>query len=163
YEYHQDNALNSNSWPKTKIGFKNPFLITILFAGTVGGPFFKEKTFFFLSYKGPRNISPPTAPRAVPLDSLKAGLLRFRDASGAVQTIDPKSLDPRGIGANPLILNLLHQYPAANDFTQGDGLNTAGFTANFATPIRSDLGIARIDHQFTNKWSFDGTFKAFRQ
>jgi hypothetical protein len=163
YEYHQDNALNSNSWTNNRIGLKKPFLINNLFGGTVGGPIFKDKTFFFLSFEGRRNISSSTATRIVPLDTLKAGLLRFRDASGAVQTINPKTLDPRNIGANPLILQILQQYPAANDFTQGDGLNTAGFTANFATPIRSDLGIARIDHQFTDKWSFDGTFKAFRQ
>jgi hypothetical protein len=163
YEYHQDNALNANSWTNNRIGLARPFLINNRFGASTGGPIFKDKTFFFVLYEGRRNISSATASRVVPTDTFKSGVLRFRDASGAIQTINPKTLDPRGIGADPAILQLLQQYPAANDFTQGDGLNTAGFVANFATPIRSDLGIARIDHQFNEKWSFDGSFKAQRQ
>src|SRR5262249_45632778 len=88
---------------------------------------------------------------------------RFRDASGTIQTVNPKTLDPRNLGASPLILSMLALYPDANDFTLGDGLNTAGFTANLPTSLRGDQGIVRLDHSFSDKWKFDGSFNAFRQ
>ena len=166
YLYHQDNALTSNSWTNNRLGIKRPFLLDNRFGGTVGGPIIKDKTFFFLAYEGRRNPRSGTVTRIVPTDNFKKGIMQFRDAAGAVQTIDAtalKALDPRGIGASSKILEYLALYPTANDFTQGDGLNTAGFT--FATPLitRDDFSLAKLDHKFTEKWNFSGKFSANRQ
>lgn len=163
YEYHQDRYLSANSWTNNRLGLPKPFFIDNRFGGSIGGPIFKDKTFFFALYEGRRNPGASTVTRIVPTTTLKQGLLQFRDATGAVQTINPKTLDPRNLGANPIILQMLALYPDANDFTQGDGLNTAGFTSNFGTSLRGDLGIVRIDHTFSEKWSFDGSFKAYRE
>ncbi|HXG94933.1 MAG TPA: carboxypeptidase regulatory-like domain-containing protein [Blastocatellia bacterium] len=163
YEYHQNDALNANSWTNNRLGLPKPKLIDNRFGGTIGGPIFKDKTFFFFNYEGRRNASAATVSRIVPTSTLKAGLLRFRDASGAIQTINPKTFDPRGIGPSPTVLQLLALYPDPNDFTLGDTLNTAGFTSNFPTRIRGDLGTVRIDHQIANDWSFDGKFSAYRE
>jgi hypothetical protein len=94
---------------------------------------------------------------------MKQGILRFADSSGVIRSIDVRSNDPRGIGVSPVIRSFLDLYPDANDFTTGDGLNTAGFIANLPTPIRGDQGILRLDHDFTDKWRFDGSFNYFRQ
>ena len=163
YEYHQDRYLSANSWTNNRLGLPKPFFIDNRFGGSIGGPIFKDKTFFFTLYEGRRNPGAATVTRIVPTTTLRQGLLRFRDATGAVQTINPRTFDPRNLGANPTILQMLALYPDANDFTQGDGLNTAGFTSNFGTSIRGDLGILRIDHTFSDKWSFDGSFKAYRE
>jgi len=163
YEYHQNDAFNANSWTNNRLGLPTAKLIDNLFGGTVGGPIIKNKTFFFFNYQGRRNASSATVTRIVPTATLKQGLLRFRDASGTIQTINPKTLDPRNIGASPLILQLLALYPDPNDFTQGDSLNTAGLTANVPGSIRNDLGTLRLDHSFSDKWSFDGKFSTFYQ
>ncbi|MGH9800767.1 MAG: carboxypeptidase regulatory-like domain-containing protein, partial [Blastocatellia bacterium] len=165
YFYHQDNALNANSWTNNRLGLKRPFQLDNRFGGTVGGPVFKDKTFFFLGYEGRRNPSPTQVTRFVPTDSLKAGTLRFRDSTGAIQTIDQaaiKALDPRTLGVNAKILEYLRLYPAPNDFTQGDGLNTAALVFNAPLKLRSDAAIARLDHRFTEKWNFSGKFQAER-
>ena len=163
YEYFQNDKLNANSWTNNRLGLPRAILRDNRFGGTVSGPIFKDKTFFFLLYEGRRNAGASTVSRVVPLPSLKQGLLRFRDASGTVQTVNPRTFDPRNLGANPLILSVLALYPDANDFTLGDSLNTAGFTGNLPTSLRGDQGLLRLDHSFSDKWKFDGSFNAFRQ
>jgi hypothetical protein len=71
--------------------------------------------------------------------------------------------DPRGLGTNPKILEYLSLYPAPNDFTFGDGLNTAGFT--FPAPIinSANYGLARLDHTFNDRWNATAKFTADRQ
>jgi hypothetical protein len=56
----------------------------------------------------------------------------------------------------------LRLYPSPNDFTQGDGLNTAALIFNAPLRLRSDAGIVRLDHRFTEKWTFNGKFQAER-
>lgn len=163
YEYFQNDILNANSWTNNRLGLPRAILRDNRFGGTISGPIFKDKTFFFLLYEGRRNASASTVSRVVPLPSLKQGLLRFRDASGTVQTVNPRTFDPRNLGASPLVLSVLALYPDANDFTLGDSLNTAGFTANLPTTLRGDQGLLRLDHSFSDKWKFDGSFNAFRQ
>src|SRR5215813_3279691 len=171
YLYHQDGALAANSWTLNRLpapNNKEPFLLDNRFGGTVGGPIFKDRTFFFLAYEGRRNPRSQTVTRIVPTDSLKAGALRFRDAADNVQTLDAngiKGLDPRGLGVNPKALEYLRLYPSPNDLSAAgaDGLNTGGFV--FAAPLitRDDFGLAKIDHKFTEKWSFSGKFSANRE
>ncbi|MFN7944893.1 MAG: carboxypeptidase-like regulatory domain-containing protein [Blastocatellia bacterium] len=166
YWYHQDNALAANSWTNNRLGIKRPFLLDNRFGGTVGGPIIKDRTFFFLAYEGRRNPRSASVTRIVPTDTYKQGIMRFRDASGVIQTIDQnalKALDPRSIGASPKVLEYLKLYPSPNDFTQGDGLNTAGFT--FAAPLitQDDFSLGKVDHKFSEKWNFSGKFSANRQ
>ncbi|HEY3039494.1 MAG TPA: carboxypeptidase-like regulatory domain-containing protein, partial [Pyrinomonadaceae bacterium] len=165
YFYHQDNALAANSWTNNRLGIKRPFLLDNRFGGTFGGPIFKNKTFFFLNYEGRRNPNSATVTRFVPTDSLKAGTLRFRDASGAIQTISQSAisaLDPRGLGVNPKVLEYMRLFPAPNDFTQGDGLNTAGFVFSAPLTNRDDISLARLDHRVNDKWSAMAKFTANR-
>ena len=165
YLYHQDNALNANSWTNNRLGIKRPFHLDNRFGGTIGGPAIKDRTFFFIGYEGRRNPSPAQVTRFVPTDSLKAGTLRFRDSTGAIQTIDQaaiKALDPRGLGVNPKMLEYLRLFPTPNDFTQGDGLNTAGLVFNAPLKLESDAAIARLDHRIAEKWNFSGKFQAER-
>lgn len=160
YENHQNDALSANSWTNNRLGLPKPPLKDNRFGGSLGGPLLRNKTFFFGLYERRRLSTSSTQTRLVPTDTLRRGLLRFRDATGAVQTIDPRALDPRGLGASPLILEMLQLYPAANN-AGGDGLNTSAHTFNYPLETRSNLGIFRIDHSFNSNWQVDGSLKVF--
>ncbi|HMB27039.1 MAG TPA: hypothetical protein VKS99_02995, partial [Blastocatellia bacterium] len=126
----------------------------------------KNKTFFFLAYEGRRNPNSTTVTRIVPTDSFKQGVIKFRDADKVTQTFDQaaiKTHDPRGLGVNQKMLDYMALYPAANDFTQGDGLNTAGFTFSAPLITQDDFSLGKIDHKFNEKWTFSGKFSANRE
>ena len=161
YEYHQNSDLNANSWTNNRLGISKPDGRDNRFGGALGGPLVRNRTFFFGMYEGRRGLGSATVTRLVPTDSLRAGLLRFRDAAGAVQTIDPRTFDPRGLGASPAMLSLLQLYPAANDLTAGDGLNTAGYTKAYDLETDSNLGIARVDQVLGNAWNLEVGWKQF--
>jgi hypothetical protein len=161
YEYHQNDGLNANSWTSNRLRLPKANLSDNRFGGSLGGPIVRDRTFFFGLYEGRRLSTAATVTRLVPTASLKQGLLRFADTSGAVQTVDPRTFDPRGIGASSVILDMLRLYPEANDTSAGDGLNTSGFTLNYPLETNDDLGIFRLDHVIGPDWRIDGSIKVF--
>src|SRR5260370_28696221 len=46
YEYLQNNVLNANTWDRNSSGRPNPALRDNRFGGRIGGPIWKDKTFF---------------------------------------------------------------------------------------------------------------------
>lgn len=66
--------------------------------------------------------------------------------------------DPRGIGADPAVKAYLDRYPAPNNFTVGDGLNTAGYSWNTPSRTEGPNIMARIDHTFNERQSIFGRY-----
>ena len=83
YEFFRDSALDSRSYFDTV----KPAFRRNQFGGTIGGPIFKEKTFFFADYEGIRQTLGITQTSQVPTQSARAGNL----SSGPV-TVDPTVL-----------------------------------------------------------------------
>lgn len=174
--YHQNDDLNANSWTNNRTNVRKPELKDNRFGYTLGGPvpMLKNRTFFFANYDGRRFPNQATITRIVPLPSLRSGTLRFRDASGTVNSYDIKTseacgpaggqpCDPRRLGISPTIDAMWKLLPAANDFSQGDGLNTAGFTSSVGVPITFGFYNARIDHKLNDNWLLFGNIRYFRQ
>ncbi len=170
YEYLQNNDLNANTWDRNRVGIPNPKLEDNRFGGAVGGPIWKNHTFIFGNYEGRRFPQSSTISRIVPTDALRAGNLRFRDASGIVRDYplatstscgsgNTSACDPRGLGLNPVVSALWSHLPKGNDSTVGDGLNTIGFRSTVSTPSSSNYGIGRLDHYFTDNWHFMGSVR----
>lgn len=169
---HQNSALNANTWENNFAHVVKPPLKDNRFGGSVGGPIFKDKTFFFGIYDGRRFRRVFQVQRTVPLDSLRSGVLRFRDSNNNVQSINLATAaicgptgtapcDPRGLGISPYTKAFWALMPEPN-ITGGDGLNTGAFLANFGAPINSDFGTFRLDHNFSDKLKFSGTYAYFR-
>jgi len=170
YEYLQNNDLNANTWDRNRVGIPNPKLEDNRFGVAVGGPIWKNRTFIFGSYEGRRFPQSSTISRLVPTDALRAGTLRFIDASGIVRDYplatstscgpgSTSACDPRGLGLNPVVSALWSHLPVGNDSSVGDGLNTIGFRSTASTPSSSDSGIGRLDHNVSDNWHFMGSVR----
>jgi hypothetical protein len=164
YLYHQNDNLNANSWTNNRLGLARPPLVDNRFGFSAGGPVWPEKLFFFTNYEGRRLPGTLQVNRVVPTESFRNGTLRFRDTAGNILNINPRTFDPRGIGASPAILAYLRALPAPNNFTGfGDGLNTAGFTANLPANLNTDYGVLRLDYQISQNWAFEAKGALYRE
>src|SRR5438045_2615391 len=149
YWYHQNDELNANDWFRNN-GFGDPTAAPIenpewrdnRYGGRIGGPIWKNRTFFFLHEEERHFFTQSVFQRLVPSDALRVGILKFRDAGGVVRafnlnptpTLDPVAcsspcndndpqigtvlpadngtLDPRVIGLNPAIAAEWSNLPA---------------------------------------------------
>jgi hypothetical protein len=185
YEYYLDNNLNANTWNNNFNGLPNASYHYSRFGGAVGGPIIPKKilggkTYFFANYEGFRFPQATTIERAVPSAAMRLGLLTF---GGTTYNLNPTPVtyngvtympaqcpagpcDPRAIGINPLVSQLWNQFmPASNESGCGlgrcDGANVLGFTANMSTPQSSNFGVARLDHDFGDKWHFMSSYRYY--
>ena len=190
YEYYLDNNLNADTWQNNFNGLPNASYHYNRFGGAVGGPLISKKvlggkTYFFANYEGFRFPQATTIERTVPSAALRLGLLQFQDVSGVTQVynLNPMPVtyngttympaqcpagacDPRAIGINPLVEQMWNKYmPLSNESGCGlarcDGLNILGFTANMSTPQSSNFGVARLDHDFGDKWHFMSSYRYY--
>ena len=73
YEFLRDDSLDANDWFANRNGDPIPPLRRHNYGGTIGGPIFKNKTFFFFDYDGLTQTGLSTATGAVPSDAMRTG------------------------------------------------------------------------------------------
>src|SRR5215831_3080807 len=124
FEYLRNSVLDAADFFTNKNkGTKNP-LHRNQYGGTVGGPIFRDKMFYFLSYEGFRQIAPQVSSTRVPTAAERATV------------------------TDAISQSLLQFWPMPN-FTPASGSNN--FIANVASSTFDETGLAKVDYNFTEK------------
>jgi hypothetical protein len=157
---------------------KPPQLNRNIFGASVGGPILKNRLYFFVNFEGFRDAEAVSADRTIPTMAARNGVLQYFCLNGdtmacpgnsvmvngttytpppgymalspdQITNMDSQSNSPTK-GPNPVVEQYMSTYPVPNDFTVGDGFNTAGYRFRAATHVKKNWYIAKLDYNLTS-------------
>jgi len=186
YEYYKDNNWSGNTWQNTYYGVPRPSFHYSRFGGAIGGPIIPKavlggKTYAFFNYEGYRFPNSETIDRDVPSPALQLGLVTD-PVTGTLYNLNPTpvsyngttyagtgtTIDPRGLGLNPLVSQVWSKYePASNTsscppaLSLCDNANVLGFSADLSLPTSSKFAVTRLDHDFSSKEHLMASWRYF--
>ena len=131
FEYFRNTVLNATDYfvkHSTTPGSK-PVLKRNQFGATLGGPIWRDHTFFFLSYEGFRQVAPTVSLTLVPTAAQRASV------------------------TDPISQRLLAFFPLPN--FSGSGTN---YQSNVNSVLNDDTGLVRVDHTLTAKDHLSGHY-----
>jgi hypothetical protein len=156
FDYLRNSDLNANDFFNNASGQARPVFIQNIYGGSFGGPIKHNKLFVFGNFQGRRTTQTKVQNRTVPTDLAKSGIFQYHptNAASTIAQVNILNLDPRHLGIDPFIANLLKIYPSPNNFDTGDGLNTGGFRFNNPNGSFEDQLTIKADYNMTEKMHF---------
>ncbi len=158
FEYWRDSSLNANNWNSA---LATPPLRRNQFGGTLGGAIIKNKTFFFVSYQGLRQLSsffftgatvPTAAERTGDFTGVVAAL-PSQYTCGSPTIICSRLLDPTAQA-------LLNPTGASTSFSTIPTSNVAknGWQGIAPSPFNTDEFLVKLDHNLTANHRLSGSY-----
>ena len=156
FEFYQSPFLQANTPAAKAVGHPRPQFVQNIYGGSLGGPIWRDKAFFFANVELLHALSSSPVTRTVYTAAARNGQFRYvtspngalknGNAAAPVTSTTAPSVDANGnpilpfttyniatndpfhVGLDPAIKAYLALTPLPNNFTVGDGLNTAGLT-----------------------------------
>ena len=152
YEYFRNDIFDGRNYFQTT-GPK-PELRQNQYGASVGGPIFKDRTFFYFDWEGFRQVTGVTDTGTVP------NITEWNDINsqngGSPQALLSPANGTAGEPINPLMLNYLKLFPKPTNTDPTALANN--FTISPNKTQNYNLYDARIDHRFNDKNLFFGRF-----
>jgi hypothetical protein len=184
--FYRTPRLNANEWSNNFNSFGKRMFVQNIYGGGVGGPIIKNRTFFYTNIQRLYATETRSANRLVYTQTARQGILRYvaggrnrpAGASGAavdlsgnvvagvnVKSYNVAANDPQHVGLDQTIAAAVAKTPLPNNFTGGDGLNTAYFSWAAPQLEKQEDNLVRIDHQINSRnylffraaWGFQNT------
>src|SRR6266852_646653 len=132
---------------------QRPKLLRNIYGASLGGPFKKNRLFFFANYEGRRDREAQSIVREVPSADLRQGYINYLADNGSTVRLTPdqiRTMDPKGIGPSQAVLSILQGYPLPNDVSVVDVLIFSGFRFAANEARKFDTYIAKVDWNITS-------------
>jgi hypothetical protein len=138
FEYFRNDVLDAYPF-QFGANNKKPKIRQNQFGGSLGGPIFHDKTFFFVDYEGLRQITGTNPNLSIVPDAATYAAIRT----------NPTSLTG-GAAVDKAGLNYAMLYPMPNaPVTAGQAAGTGNFVSSPTNSRNSDTYDIRVDHQFS--------------
>jgi hypothetical protein len=142
YEFLRNSALDARNFFD---GPQIPEFRRNQFGASGGAPIWKDKTFIFADYEGLRQFLGTTTLANVPSPDARNGIIHNKDGSTTTITVDPK------------VAPFLALFALPNAGLKGVG-NTGIYSFVSQQVATENFETTRIDHHFSEKDSFFGTY-----
>jgi hypothetical protein len=172
FEFYQSPFLRANGADTKAAGLPPAQYVQNIPGGSLGGPIWKDKAFFFANVELLHALTSTVVTRYVYTPLAKQGKFRYVtngqntpygstgasvDATGNVvsgvqiSTYDMVANDPFGVGLDPSVKAYLALAPAPNGYDVGDGLNIGGYTFVAPSTDKQVDQTYKIDYIFNAK------------
>jgi hypothetical protein len=170
FEFHRNDALDANNFFNNRAGRPKPDFKQNQFGGTMGGPIFRDRTFFFGSYQGHREAQGQTFLSTVPSLAMRSG--NFSELNRVI--FDPATGQPFSGNTIPadridtVARNILQQlYPEPNTAgsRQANGQTINNYLINPIKERQDNQVDLKFDHnlstnnRFFTRYSFQKTHR----
>jgi hypothetical protein len=145
YEFLRNSALDAKNFFESADTPKAPFKRN-QFGGSIGGPIFKNHTFFFADYEGIRQAKGIANFDLVPSLAARSG--NIHDANGG----------PLTVAVDPSVQQYLAFYPVPQCTGHFAGADICPFIFSANQVVNENFVTTRIDHKFSEKDSLFGTY-----
>jgi len=155
FEYMQNRAFDANAFGATS----KPAKVANDFGGSVGGPIFRNRTFFFATFENMRYATGTSLQGTVPTEAMRAGNFS-KEVTTLTDPFTGKPFTNNQIPSsmlNPTTLQAVSYYPLPN-YGATDVMKSGNYRANAPAPINSWQYDARVDETLTQKQSLFGRF-----
>jgi len=165
YEYHRpSNTVANDYFVKNEqltegVANRPTKYIVNTFGGSVGGPIFKDKLFFFGNYEGQRKATNLPVTATTPSATFLAGQLGYFAADGSTVLLTSQQIAQLDAGCtlcttpgvSAAMLKYLSVEPAAQVLSSGDGINNGTYSFSSPQPSTLNTSIAKIDYTPNSK------------
>lgn len=172
FYFHRRPDWNANEWENNLDRLPKAQFFQHISGFSVGGPIRRNRMFYFANLQVLRAKRTSARTRPVLTETARRGIFRFViggrnqpagsptasvDANGNVLpgvpigTYDIAANDPQRLGLDPTTQAFISKTPPPNNFTTGDGLNTAGFTFTPEEQEKQYDFVTKIDYVFNDR------------
>jgi Carboxypeptidase regulatory-like domain len=160
YDYNIQDDFNAESWSLKHANKPKPEWRDNRFGGSIGGPIFKDRTFFFINVESRHFLQGNTISKLTPTATARQGTIGYLATDGTYKFIPIVTIDPLAIGLNQDVSKIWSGMPQPTPGQGGgDHANFQTFLGSAPLVTNSESVVGRLDHQITSNWHFMGSYR----